>query len=141
MLGRMELKIEGPLPGSNYPLCSVLRCAAEGAFLATLITEEDRRVVERLLCTEHKEAIDAGEAWLWDAEQSVFLMGPDRTGDGRLIVTTYTISRGIGGDSALGYAPVVVELTGEDGRTVAFAVSGPTATDLGKALTQFGHGG
>ena len=71
----------------------------------------------------------------------MYLMGPDRTGDGRVVVTSYSLSRANGADSALGYGPVVVEVTGEDGRAVTIALSGPDATTLGRNLTLFGHSG
>jgi hypothetical protein len=133
----MDLRFEGPLSGGNYPQCAVLRCASEGAYVATLTPAEGGFPIEKQLCSKHKADIDAGAAWSWDEEQMVFLMGADRTGDGRFIAASYTLSQGMNADSQIDGLPLVLSLTDHDGNDLRVAMSRALAADIGKMLTLF----
>jgi hypothetical protein len=142
----MTLKIDGPIPGGNLPLCDVLRCASQGAYLATLTSPHEPGngfLAERLLCTEHRDAIEAGEPWRWDDDQGVFLMGEDRNGAGELVVSTYQVeTRTFETDTELGHRPLhltlaVTTATGADAQELHLVLTNSAAADLGKTLVKF----
>lgn len=130
------LRFEGPIAGGGLPQCSVLRCVSEGAYLAIL---DAGPRVERPMCSEHKRRIDAGERWQWDAEQSVFLMGSDLSGEGRLSVARFTVNRRSDVDSELGAWPIRVDIEDSGGTSLGLVMSTEHARELGSLLARFGE--
>jgi hypothetical protein len=56
--------------------CQVLRCANEfGAVVLVNPPGSDRH--ETAVCAAHKEAMDAGEPWFFDASSNRYYFGPD----------------------------------------------------------------
>ena len=139
------LRIDGPIPGGNLPLCNVLRCGAEGAYLATIDPGFGYFPTERLLCEEHAGMISAGEPWRWDDEQRVFLLGRDRDWPGAWVVSNFQMSKhNFEIDSDLGRAPahVVVKIasrTGELSQELHLVLAEETAAELAKMLGWFGR--
>jgi hypothetical protein len=128
----MELTFEGPITGGDLPACVVLRCTTDSSYLLRLVEEDNVfGTVERVICDEHKTALEAGEPYRWDPDQHVMLMGTDRTGDGRFIATEVSVSRTLfDQDSALGAAPEVLTFTNETGESLVVAISQETAESL-----------
>ncbi|MDC7120585.1 hypothetical protein OMK64_03445 [Cellulomonas fimi] len=137
----MTLTFDGPIPGSDLPLCSVLRCDAQGAFVVRYEAEGTGRRIERLMCAAHVDAVRAGEAWRWDDEQNVFLMGADRVASGAHMVSGYRFEvRTFETDTTLGSRPIhlYVEVGGADGahtQDLHLEMSQSIAADLAKTLT------
>lgn len=126
----MDLDFAGPThsPGAS---CSVLRCGgADDVYVLRL----PRFGGETLVCAPHHDAMLAGEPWSWDSEDGKFLMGADRTGDGRLVAVDAEVTQRTDGDSTLGWRTLAIDFEDEDGRTRRVTMSHDIAKNLAKGL-------